>query len=52
MDYNKILSEAKELITKVEMDLGRDFENNKGVVNKLVHIENLIEQCRSDLEEK
>ena len=47
---DEYLIEAKEKVTIVELDIGNEKPHSP-VVSKLLHIENLIEQVRSDLEE-
>ncbi|MDO5293336.1 MAG: hypothetical protein Q4F05_11360 [bacterium] len=44
------LAAAKRRIAIIEIAYGHEEGHNRKIVNKLIQIENLIEQVRSDLE--
>lgn len=51
------LNQAKDFITEVELSIGhkamtkKQLEDKMFIIRKLIKIENLIEQCRSDIRE-
>lgn len=56
-DYLTRLNQAKDLVTEVELGIGhktmskKELEDKMFIIRKLINIENLIEQCRSDIRE-
>lgn len=56
-EYLEVLDNAKRLVTDVELSIGhkamtkKELEDKMFVIGKLIKIENLIEQSRSDIRE-
>lgn len=56
-DYSTTLNQVKDLVTEIELGIAhktmtkKELEEKMFIIRKLIKVENLIEQCRSDIEE-